>query len=370
MIVASDKRHEIQEQKLQSMDEKAQQRLDRIKKRLTLWMTLVVLGRAGSKMNAAFERNRNEKNLIAQKHAVVVFESIWKRRNIKMSFARAYIVRARFLRRCLTKMRAKVMQNRYADRCLNLLRNITFSTRILVAFSHFHSRVVKAQRLWRGRVAMKELQDELRRMQWTDTAQRRAADIVMHISKMRAERGLRSDGSGGLGHLKSGLLTSPQSPTAVGPNSSRSVTTLGAVMLPQSPHLSKSGGSSVAERSLQSPKEDLLQNAEQELEDLRAVSVQTRDDYLLHYLMNQRKQFRAEYRKRDDYIVMLSKPDINPRELVQLRQKIPPKPKWKMILSDEVVVTLIRRATRQQRQHEGSAHFGLSTPAAGSLALQ
>lgn len=365
MVAASDKRHELQEEKLLSIEEKAQQRLDRIKKRLTLWMTLSVLGRCGTKLNEALERSRSERHLLAQKHAVCVFEGLWRRRKIQMSPARAYVVRARFLRRCLTKFRAKIMQNRYADRCLNLLRNITFSTRILVAFSHFHGRVVKAQRLWRGRAAMKILQDELRRMQWTDTAQRRAADIVMHISKMRAERGLRPDD---LSHSKSMLTSAVHSPTSQGLQATRTLTTLGAVMLPPTPHLAKSGGSSVAERALQTPKdhhEDLLMAAEQELEDLRSLSDETRDAYLSQYLINQRKQFRAEYRKRDDYIAVMHRPDINPKELVQMRQKIPPKPRWRMILTDEVVVTLIRRATKQQRQNAQSGF--MLTPAAGSL---
>lgn len=153
------------------------------------WMPHVYLALAAAALLAAHRTDHQKRVNALWSVAVVALERAWlrhKRGIRKLNPIQAFIIRARFLRRCLTRIRYRMLR-RFTDRVVHVLRKADFNTRLLMAFRAFHHRVVQGQMLWRQRAEIKRLQQALRCRQWSRYISVRKLDLHILIEKLERE---------------------------------------------------------------------------------------------------------------------------------------------------------------------------------------
>ena len=100
-----------------------------------------------------------------------------------MTMPKAFVVRARLLKRFVTRWRIRTQLPRYAVMVSKFLKGITFATRILMSFRHFHVRVVRCQRLvrrWKDDIMFVT---SIRERQWAKAKASRHAELVLLLMK-------------------------------------------------------------------------------------------------------------------------------------------------------------------------------------------
>ncbi len=105
-----------------------------------------------------------------------------------MSAVTAFCIRARFLRRALTKIRLR-LRDTYVVRVLHVLKLMNFNCRCLSAFRSFGKRVRFCQRYWRQKLQMRALQHSLRDSQFQRQCRIRAFDLGLLFEKLKKDAG-------------------------------------------------------------------------------------------------------------------------------------------------------------------------------------
>lgn len=151
--------------------------------------SLIVFAALGARLNSlvrALSSHRSQRHLRAAAHAVMVIQRAVRKHvlhSTQMTSVQAFLVRARYLRRFVTRCKVKIFRPKYVDIVKNFLQSVRFETRILMAFRKLHDRVVRAQRIVRLWQSEKRFMTEIRTVQWTKAVAKRSKDFALMSTK-------------------------------------------------------------------------------------------------------------------------------------------------------------------------------------------
>jgi hypothetical protein len=164
----------------------SQRQEERHAKQALQWILLVMWGSRTGRLCDVIARRHKESFHAKKDRSIALIQRVVRERllnNRHMSHVKAFIVRARVLRRLLTRVRVTVIRPRYVDIVRQFLQKVSFANRVFVAFRQFAVRVKNAQRLIRRWRKEKETVRELRLLQWNRCAERRWNDMTLMAAK-------------------------------------------------------------------------------------------------------------------------------------------------------------------------------------------
>ena len=156
-----------------------------------LWLPIAAFAARSHCLAASLE---NEHGRIRINHWTAAALKIQRRYRLYLlgrppvTFARGFVVRARFLRKVLnTRVRPR-LRHRYVDRLVATLKTVhrdykTLS--IFMAMKHFARKVLLSQRQWRRRACRRAAGRHMRRLQWEAACAERITDLTLSMKRGR-----------------------------------------------------------------------------------------------------------------------------------------------------------------------------------------
>eukprot|EP00658_Telonema_sp_P-2_P048031 TRINITY_DN36556_c0_g1_i2.p1 TRINITY_DN36556_c0_g1~~TRINITY_DN36556_c0_g1_i2.p1 ORF type:complete len:380 (+),score=53.80 TRINITY_DN36556_c0_g1_i2:118-1140(+) len=221
--------------------------------------------------------------------AAKVFAYFWRRKKAKMSYAKAFCIRARLLIRLLTRVRARVIRPRQVERAKNLLSSVTVYHRMFAFIRDLRQKAIRCQRLWRGRANLIAFQSKLRILQFDNALTQRTADAVVEVSRLKQTEAL------------------------------------------QKLYLQGSGSSGSHAKPPPDPK---IKKLDQEISELRRVTSEVRDAALLAFHGRQRAEFDKCWNVRYRSIAKMLRGELEFEE-------VPPKRFWRILISVSEMARLL-----------------------------